>query len=113
MNTLPKLVDYLKSTYNEPGKEIVDLQKKQGERGAWFLIILANGDTASIPCGGSEVSQKGKIADYNVIMGTQDGKPIATVSNYTTEETMSFGVAPTVEQVEPIATNVQTDDLPF
>ena len=116
MNTLQNLADYLKSTFNETGKEIVNLEKKRGDRGAWLLIHLANGDTESMPVGGSEKSQNGKLADYKVVIA-KDGTAIATIGSYLTEETMSFGtVQNDVKKevhVEPVMENVQTDNLPF
>ncbi len=116
MNELTKLADYLKSKFNESGKEITNVEKKRGDRGAWLLIFLADGSTTTMPVGGSEKSQNGKLADYSVVIA-KDGTAIAAISSYLTEETMSFGtvqndVKKEVHQ-EPVSENVQTDNLPF
>lgn len=75
------LLEYLKDM------KAVKASKVVGPNGAFISATTAKGDTFTLPVG--KKSQQGKLADYQ-IFEAEDGGIIATVNNYSTEETLEL-----------------------
>ena len=72
------LKQYVCDTY---GKEnIAEVNKMEGDNGAWISIKLKNGEQHALPVSKKEASQNADINDYNIFI-TDDGVAIATISS--------------------------------
>lgn len=79
---MESLIDFLKA------RKCVTAEKVVGPNGAFIVAKDKKGNQIiSLPVG--KKSQEGKLADYNVLE-TEDGAFIATVNNYSTEETLAL-----------------------
>lgn len=72
------LKKYVCDTY---GKEnIAEVNKMEGDNGAWISIVLKNGDRHALPVSKKEASQEANINDYNIFIA-DDGAAICTISS--------------------------------
>ena len=75
------LLDFLR------GQGAVTASKVVGPKGA-FISYATKKATFTLPVG--KKSQAGKLAEFNVVFGEKDNQPIATISDYSVEETLSL-----------------------
>lgn len=75
------LIDFLR------GQGAVTASKVVGPNGAFISYKNKKGAESTLPVG--KKSQAGTLADYKVLI-TDDGQAIATISDYSVEETLSL-----------------------
>ena len=75
------LLDFLRSEGATTASKVV------GPKGAFISYATKKG-TFTLPVG--KKSQAGKLAEFNVVFGEIDNQPIATISDYSVEETLSL-----------------------
>jgi hypothetical protein len=61
--------------------------KVVGPKGAFISYATKKG-TFTLPVG--KKSQAGTLAEFNIVFGEKDNQPIATISDYSVEETLSL-----------------------
>ena len=86
MKNVGNLIEYLREQYG-----ITECAKINGPSGAFISFKKSDGTVATIPVG--KKSQEGALKEYSATEIDDDngGKMIvATVNNYTTEESLSF-----------------------
>ncbi len=86
MKTLGNLIEYLRANY-----EITECAKIKGPNGAFISYKKSDGTVETIPVG--KKSQEGELKDYQLAEIQDDNGDkmvVATVNNYTTEESLSF-----------------------
>ena len=76
------LIDFLRQ------QGAVTASKVVGPNGAFISYETKKGAKSTLPVG--KKSQAGKLAEFNVVFGEIDNQPIATISDYSVEETLSL-----------------------
>lgn len=75
------LIDFLRQ------QGAVTASKVVGPNGAFISYETKKGAKSTLPVG--KKSQGGSLSEYKVLI-TDDGQPIATMNNYSVEETLSL-----------------------
>ena len=75
------LIDFLRQ------QGAVTASKVVGPNGAFISYETKKGAKSTLPVG--KKSQEGSLSEYKVLI-TDDGQPIATMNNYSVEETLSL-----------------------